>query len=71
LLFNVDGLLRGDTKTRAEYYQMMKLNKILTSNEIRRIEGFNDSDEESAKTLEGTNNIPDKIEPVKEQINTQ
>jgi HK97 family phage portal protein len=60
--FNVDGLLRGDTKSRAEFYQAMKLNKILTSNQIRRIEGFNDMPQESASVLEGTNNIPDKEE---------
>jgi HK97 family phage portal protein len=64
--FVVDGLLRGDAKARGEFYQTMKLNKILTSNEIRRIEGFNDFDQESARVLEGTNNIPDKEEPSNE-----
>ena len=39
--FNLDGILRGDTSTRAQYYQTMKQNKIMTTNEIRGLENMN------------------------------
>lgn len=34
-------MLRGDDKTRAGYYQAMKQNKIMTTNEIRELEDLN------------------------------
>ena len=37
----VEGLLRGDAKSRAEFYQIMKRNGIMTSNEIRSREDLN------------------------------
>lgn len=40
--FNLDSLLQGDTEARAKYIAAMKQNRILTTNEIRRQEGFND-----------------------------
>lgn len=37
----VEGLLRGDAKSRAEYYQIMKRNGLMTPNEIREKEDLN------------------------------
>ena len=37
----VEGLLRGDAKSRAEFYQIMKRNGIMTPNEIRSREDLN------------------------------
>lgn len=39
--FDMDALLRGDTKSRAAYYASMVQNKILNRNEIRKKEGYN------------------------------
>jgi len=39
--FNLDGILRGDTATRAAFYANMKQNKVMTSNEIRALENLN------------------------------
>jgi HK97 family phage portal protein len=42
--FNMDGILRGDTAARSNYYSIMKTNKIMTTNEIRALEGMNPID---------------------------
>jgi HK97 family phage portal protein len=42
--FNVDGLMRGDMKSRADYIQKMIQSKVLNANEARRIEGYNPRD---------------------------
>tara|TARA_R110002153_G_C13319604_1_gene496986 strand:+ start:2399 stop:3619 length:1221 start_codon:yes stop_codon:yes gene_type:complete len=42
--FNIDSLLRGDAKTRAEYYSKMFSLGSLSQNEIRRKENLNDVD---------------------------
>lgn len=39
--FNLDGLLRGDVKTRAEYYQKLFYVGALSPNDIRRFENMN------------------------------
>jgi len=39
--FNMEGILRGDTTTRSNYYATMKQNKIMTTNEIRAKENMN------------------------------
>lgn len=43
--FNLDGLLRGDMKTRAEYYSKAIQNGWLTRNEVRELEGRNSNPE--------------------------
>jgi HK97 family phage portal protein len=40
--FNLNGLLRGDAKTRAEYYRQMLDMGVLSINEVRQLEEFND-----------------------------
>lgn len=42
--FNLDGMLRGDTKTRAEYYQRAIQNGWMSRNEVRELENMNPSD---------------------------
>lgn len=39
--FNLDGLLRGDTKARTEYYKAMRLIDAISPNEIRSLENMN------------------------------
>jgi len=39
--FNVEGLLRGDVKARAEYYRIMWNIRAVSANEIRGKENFN------------------------------
>ena len=38
--FNVEGLLRGDSKARAEFYSKMTQNGIFTRNEVRKRENL-------------------------------
>lgn len=40
--FNVEGFLRGDVKTRTEYYSKMIASRVLNPNEVRRMENRND-----------------------------
>jgi phage portal protein BeeE len=40
--FNLSGLLRGDTKSRSEFYDTMLKNMVFTINDVRRLEGLND-----------------------------
>jgi HK97 family phage portal protein len=40
--FVLDAILRGDTKTRYESYQLALQNGIMTRNEVRRLENLND-----------------------------
>lgn len=40
--FNIDGMLRGDTATRGEYYTKMIAARVLSPNEVRRKENMND-----------------------------
>lgn len=39
---NIDGFLRGDIKTRTEYYSKMLAGRVLSPNEVRRMENRND-----------------------------
>ena len=39
--FNTNGLLRGDTATRTQYYAAMRQNGILNADEIRELEDMN------------------------------
>jgi len=41
---NLDGLLRGDPKQRAEFYRVLIQNGVMTPNQARRMENFNDYD---------------------------
>lgn len=49
--FNVNGLLRGDTAARTQYYQTLVRNGISTPNEIRKLESQPPADDESADRL--------------------
>jgi HK97 family phage portal protein len=39
--FNVNGLMRGNAAARAQYYAIMRTNKIMNANEIRALENMN------------------------------
>ena len=39
--FNLDGLLRGDTKARTDYYKTMRLIGAMNPNEVRELENMN------------------------------
>ena len=41
VLFNLDGLMRGDTATRGEYYSKMIASRVFSPNEVRRLENMN------------------------------
>ena len=41
ILFNLDGLMRGDTATRAEYYSKMIASRVLSPNDVRKLENMN------------------------------
>ena len=45
--FNTNVLLRGDTQTRTAYYNTMRQTGVLTANEVRRLEDYNEMPEES------------------------
>lgn len=47
----VEGLLRADAKSRAEFYQIMKRNGLMTPNEIREKEDLNPHDDPLADEL--------------------
>ena len=49
--FNVNGLLRGDTAARTQYYQTLTRNGIFKPNEIRKLEGLPPIPDESADRL--------------------
>lgn len=46
--FNVNGLMRGDTAARTEFYQMMIRNGLATQNELRKLEDLPPLKEKSA-----------------------
>jgi len=41
IVFNLDGLMRGDTATRGEYYSKMIASTVLSPNDVRRLENLN------------------------------
>lgn len=49
--FDVNGLLRGDTTARTNFYQMLVRNGIATVNDLRRLEDLPISDEPNADKL--------------------
>lgn len=49
--FNVNGLLRGDTAARTNFYQMMIRNGIASSNDLRKLEELPPSDSKNADQL--------------------
>ncbi|QNQ84444.1 phage portal protein [Lactobacillus sp. PV037] len=49
--FNVNGLMRGDTAARTQFYQMMIRNGIATQNELRKLEDMAPLKEKSADVV--------------------
>lgn len=49
--FNINGLLRGDTAARTQFYQMMIRNGVATQNELRKLEDLPPIKEKSADVL--------------------
>lgn len=49
--FNVNGLMRGDTSARTQFYQMMIRNGIATPNDLRRLEELPPSKDKEADQL--------------------
>lgn len=49
--FNVNGLMRGDTAARTQFYQMMIRNGIATPNELRRLEDMPVAKDKNADKL--------------------
>lgn len=47
--FNTNGLMRGDTTARTQYYNVMHQNGILNADEIRSLEDFNDQPDGQGK----------------------
>ena len=47
--FNTNGLMRGDTAARTQYYNVMHQNGILNADEIRSLEDFNDQSDGQGK----------------------
>ena len=45
--FNTNALLRGDTATRASYYNTMRQTGVMSANEVRRLEDMDELPEES------------------------
>jgi HK97 family phage portal protein len=71
--FNLDGLLRGDTATRGEFYTKMIAARVFSPNEVRRME--NRSDYEGGDKYENPNttspNAPKEAAPTKKTRNTK
>lgn len=49
--FNINGLMRGDTASRTQMYQMMIRNGIATPNELRRLEDLPETKDKNADKL--------------------
>ena len=61
--FNMDGILRGDTASRAAFLTSMKASELYSTNELRKWNGSNPSDDPKADLLQNpnttsNNNIP-------------
>jgi HK97 family phage portal protein len=59
--FNVNGLLRGDTKTRAEFYTAMRNIGGMNGNEIRELEDMNKYNGGEIYTVQGANVPVDQL----------
>ena len=61
--FNLDGLLRGDTQARGEFYTKMIASRVMSPNEVRRKENMNDYNGgdkfENPNTSTQATNLPD------------
>lgn len=55
--FKVEGLLRGDSKARGEFYNVMLQNRVMTPNEVRALEDLEPA-EGGDEFLETPNNSP-------------
>ena len=55
--FNLNGLLRGDTAARTNFYQMMIRNGIATPNDLRKLEELPPSSEPNADVLHITGDL--------------
>lgn len=55
--FKVEGLLRGDSKARGEFYNVMLQNRVMTPNEVRELEDLEPA-EGGDEFLETPNNSP-------------
>lgn len=60
--FNLDAILRGDTAARSAYMATMKQNELYTTNEIRKMNGDNTSDDPKADLLQNPNTTSNKTE---------
>ena len=58
--FNLDGILRGDTASRATYLAAMKQNELYTTNELRITNGDNPIDDPKADILLNPNTTSNK-----------
>src|SRR4030042_1111092 len=56
IAFDLDGLMRGDSKARAEYYRSGISNGYLSRNEVRIAEGMNPSDDDNMDGVTFTGN---------------
>lgn len=70
-LFGLNGLLRGDAKTRSEYYKNMNIVGALSANEIRSLEDMNSYDggdtyfvQMNMQTVDNALVAPPKNQPV-------
>jgi HK97 family phage portal protein len=59
--FNLNGLLRGDTKSRAEFYKAMRDIGVMDANEIRNLEDMNDYTDGDIKTIQSANIPVDQL----------
>ena len=55
--FNIDGLLRGDTLTRQRANQIKLMSGVLTRNEWRRMENYNEVEDEYGNKYFGSQQI--------------
>jgi phage portal protein BeeE len=78
IVFDLNGLMRGDSKARAEYYRSGISNGYLSRNEVRIAEGMNPSDDENMDgftlqinmtTIDKVGLAPTKQEPLAEPEN--
>lgn len=53
--FNLEGLLRGDIKTRADYYSKMRTIGVMSANEIREKENMNRREDAGGDSYENPN----------------
>ncbi|MTI65158.1 MAG: phage portal protein [Firmicutes bacterium] len=55
--YNMEGALRGDSKTRAEYYEKMMNNGVYSINEVRKLENLNSIGEAGDKYYRSLNYV--------------